>query len=217
VRWNQSPIDFLDDLAAEIGGTMKPAADKLLLMARGAGRSASGNPFPGIVVPFEESYGFDVVTEARGEFEQLEGDWFDPVEGIRKLAEELGIGKSSRFRPIHPLPTEEEAKLAAKSIGREHARKSVTGFFSMAGNPYATAEAPVLPRGFGSEIDSLDIVCACATHEVDFGENGGWITTIDIESAGASTGSKKTGSGGASTGNYVPSWEIPPGGPNAGE
>lgn len=215
LRWKQPPIDFLDDIAAEIGGTMKPAAERILLLKRGAKRSASGAPFPPIAVPFRDDFGFDVASESRGEFQELGGDWFDPVEGLLKSELASGIGRASRYLPVHLLPTQDEAKRAAESIGREHARKSVTGFFSMAGNPHATAEAPVVPQGYGGEIDSLDIVCACATHEVTFGENGGWITTVDIESAASAAGGRK-GGGGGSSGDYVPSWDVPAGGPNAG-
>jgi len=217
LRWKQPPIDFLDDLATELGGTMKTAADRLLLMKRGAKRSASGAPFPPIIVPFDSQYGFDISIEARGEFKDLGGDWFDPIEGVLKSEQAVGIGSASRYLPVHLLPSQDEAKRAAEAIGREHARKSVSGFFSMAGNPHATAEAPVVPQGFGGEIDSLDIVCACATHEISFGDSGGWITTVDIESAASASGGKKAGgSGSGGGGDYVPSWEIPAGGPNAG-
>lgn len=219
LRWKQSRIDFLDDVAAEVGGTMKPAAGKLLLMKRGAKRSASGVAFPPIIVPFERDHGFGVVIESRGEFQELAGGWFDPFEGLLKAEQGTGRGAASRFLPVHLFPSQDEAKRSAESLGREAARKSVSGSFEMAGNPNATAEAPVLPEGYGSEIDYLDIVCASATHEVNFGESGGWITTIDIESAAdaASGGKKKGGKGSGGSGkDYVPSWDVPIGGPNAG-
>lgn len=218
LRWKQPRIDFLDDIAAEIGGTMKPAAGKLLLMKRGGKRSASGKPLKPIIVPFEETYGFGVDIEARGEFNELAGEWFDPLEGLLKVEKGVGRGAASRFLPVHLFPSQEEAKRSAESLGREAARKSVSGSFTVAGNPDATAEAPVAPQGFGAEIDGLDIVCASATHEVSFGDNGGWITTIDIESAAdAASGGKKKGGGSGNGKDYVPSWQVPAGGPNAGE
>lgn len=220
LRWRQPSIDFLDDLAGEVGGTMKMAAGRLLMMKRGAKRSAGGTPFPPIVVPFADCHGFDLSIEARGEFKELVGDWFDPAEGILKSEMGTGVGEASRFLPVHIFPTQEEAKRAAEAIGREHARKSATGSFTIAGNADATAEAPVRPKGFGAEIDALDIVCASATHEITFGDNGGWLTTVDVESAGAASSSssrKGGGSGGGGTGgNYDPGWDVPAGGPNAG-
>lgn len=217
LRWRQPSIDFLDDIAGEVGGTMKMQAGRLLMMKRGAKRSAGGTPFPPIIIPFRECYGFDISVEARGEFKELVGDWFDPLEGVLKSELGAGVGEASRFLPVHLFPTQEEAARAAEAAGREHARKSVTGSFTVGGNPDATAEAPVQPTGFGGEIDGLDIVCASATHEVTFGDNGGWLTTIDIESAGAESGSRSRGGrGSGSGGNHDPGWEVPAGGPNAG-
>jgi phage protein D len=184
IRWNQSAVDFATELAEELGATVKLAGGKLVVQARGAGRAAGGRTLPTIVVPFAESYGFDITIESRGRFEEVGGEWFDPLAGIRKKETETSVGPSSVYMPVHPFASQDEAKRAGQAAGREHARKSVSGSFDMAGNPLATAEAPVKPEGFGSEIDSLDLVCSTATHEITFDDDGGWITTVEVESKG---------------------------------
>ncbi len=217
LRHNQSAVDFLDDLAGENGGTLKLAGGKLLCMKRGGRRSAGGTPFPPIVIPFDQDYGFEVSIESRGAFKDLGGDWFDPDEGILKLADDEGIGEASRFLPVHPFASEDEAKRGAAAAGREQARKRITGSFDMAGNPLATAEAPVQPQGYGPEIDGLDIVCSSATHTVTFDENGGWVTTVEVESAGDAKAKKRKGGSGGLPDLGDPGWQVPPGGENAPE
>ena len=218
LRWKQAGIDFLHDLASEIGGTMKPAADKLLMMQRGAKRSASGRPFPSVIIPFEECISLDLSVEARGEYQEVAGDWFDPVEGILKVAAGIGRGDASRFLPLHLLPSKDEAKRTAEAQGREQARRTVSGSLTTPGKPEATAEAPVGLQGFGREFDSLDLICACVTHDVTFSDSGGWLTTTDVESAAdaAKGGKKKGGTGAGGTGgDYTPDWQVPAGGANA--
>lgn len=224
LRWNQPSIDFLDDLARETGGTLKLAGGRLLMMKRGAGRSAGGTAFPPVVVRFADCYGFDISIESRGEYQEIGGDWFDPAEGALKLVESSGIGKAGRYLPVHPFASDDEARRGAAAYGKEEARKRVSGSFDLAGSLLATAEAPVRPQGFGPDIDGLDLICSAAIHEVDFGEDGGWVTTIEVESAGEAKvggGGEKSGAGSGGGGgggsDTVPDWEIPAGGPNAGE
>jgi uncharacterized protein len=183
LRWNQPAIDFADQLASELGGTMKVAADRLLVMKRGGGRSATGAAFPPVIIRFEDVIGGGLEKEERGAFRELQGAWFDPVRGIRQLAEATGLGDLSRFMPVHPFQNEAQAAVAAEAFGKEEARKAATGSIDMPGNPEATAEAPVRLIGFGPDFDGLKLVCAAATHEVTFDEGGGWTTTIELEGA----------------------------------
>lgn len=181
LRWQQSRIDFCDELARELGGTMKPAGGKLVVMKRGGGRAAGGSGLPAIVVPFSDDYGFDLQIESRGAFKDIAGSWFDPVAGIEKIVKGTSIGKASRFLPVHPYGNEDLARRGGEAFAREQARKTVSGSFDMAGRPDATAEAPVKPKGYGSEIDALDLVASCVTHEITFDDSGGWVTTVEVE------------------------------------
>ena len=216
LRWNHPAVDSPDDIAREKGGTLKRAGGKLPCLRRGGKRSAGGTPFPPIVVPFDKDYGFEISIESRGEFKDLGGDWFDPLDGVLKLADGTGIGEASRYLPVHPFATEDEARRGAAAAGREQARKRISGSFEMAGNPLATAEAPVVPQGYGPEIDGLDIVCSSAEQSVDFGDSGGWVTTVEVESAGEAAAKKKKGGSGALP-DLGADWEIPAGGENAPE
>jgi uncharacterized protein len=222
LRWNQSHVDFASDLSAELGGTMKLAGGKLVVMARGAGRSAGGTALPVIKVPFSSSYGFEISVETRGEYKDTGGEWFDPAAGISKLQKTLGLGELSRYLPVHPFASEDEAKRAGEAGGREQARQTVSGSFDMAGNPLAIAEAPVKPSGYGDEIDGLDLVASSVTHDVTFDDSAGWVTTVEIENradaaakAAKKSKEKKPGGGLLPDTGTVPDWQIPPGGPNA--
>ena len=183
LRWNQSVVDFATELAEDFGGTMKLAGGKMLVPVRGSGKAAGGMSLPPIIVPFRQNYGFDISIEGRGLFHDIGGGWFDILQGIDQLFAGIGLGTVSRFLPLHPFPTQAEAEKGGTATARELARKTLSGSFDMRGDPLACAEAKVIPQGFGGEIDGLDLVCACATHEVTFDDSGGWITTVEVEGA----------------------------------
>ncbi len=63
--------------------------------------------------------------ESRVAFKDFGADWFDPDEGVLKLADDEGIGEASRYQSVHPFATEDEAKRGASAYGREQAHKCV--------------------------------------------------------------------------------------------
>ncbi|MCO5083098.1 MAG: hypothetical protein M9955_15765 [Rhizobiaceae bacterium] len=181
LRWKEPAGEFAETLAQELGGTIKVAGGRMAVLKRGAGRAASGAPLPPIRIDFASCHRFDVSIEQRGLFAESDGGWFDFQDGIEKLEQGKGLGSASRYLPVHIFSTQPQAKLAADASGREEGRKSISGSFDVAGNLSATAEAPVICSGFGPDIDGASMVAACVTHEITFDEDGGWITTVEVE------------------------------------
>ncbi|MEZ5782050.1 MAG: hypothetical protein R3D70_10540 [Rhizobiaceae bacterium] len=181
LRWKEPAGEFAETLAQEIGGTMKIAGDRMAVLKRGASRSASGAVLPRIRIDFASCHRFSVSIEERGRFAEADGGWFDFQDGIEKLEIGKGLGTASRMLPVHIFSTQPQAKLAADASGHEEGRKSISGSFDMAGNLDATAEAPVICTGFGADIDGASMVAACVTHEITFDDDGGWITTVEVE------------------------------------
>lgn len=181
LRWKEPAGDFIEQLAQELGGTIKIAGGKIAVLKRGAGRSASGKALPPIRIDFADCYGFEVSIEQRGLYEKSDGGWFDVLDGIEKLEAGRGLGSLSRYLPVHIFATKEQAKLAADAAGHEEGRKSISGSFDIPGNLSATAEAPVVCSGFGPDIDGASMTAACVTHDITFDEEGGWVTTVEVE------------------------------------
>lgn len=85
----------------------------------------------------------------------------------------------------------------------------MSGSFDMAGNPIATAEAPVVPIGFGPDIDGADLVASVVTDEITFDEDGGWITTVEVQQREQSKSKKKGGGSAAAAAGDYSLWEAP--------
>lgn len=182
MRFQQSNGDFLTHLADQVGGIIKPQAGKLLVLKRGAGKSAGGSTLPTITVTYDPLFDFEADLEPRPQFKDIEGGWIDAKTGLRKASKRPGGFKASRLGLVHPFASEAEAELGADAAAQEHGRKSATAKFSMPGEPKAVAEAPVKASGYGADIDAVAWIAAGVTHEAS--PDQGWVTTIDCDTKG---------------------------------
>lgn len=180
LRWRQGRSAFAQDLAAELGGTVKYANNTLLVPLRNSGQTASGSELPTIVIPFKDDQAFEISSEAKGKFKDSATGWFDPVSGIEKLFEGVSIGSASRYFSLHPARSEAEAELAGKAEIGEQARSSISGSFTTDGQVDAMAGAPVKLDGYGTSRDAADLVASSIQHEMTFDESGGWIMTVEV-------------------------------------
>ncbi|MDM9647767.1 contractile injection system protein, VgrG/Pvc8 family [Rhizobium sp. S163] len=180
LRYNQSLTGFANELAEEFGGTLKYAGGKMLVPARSSGMTASGKTMPTILAPFVEGTGFEISTEGKTRYAEVGNSYFDPDEGIQKLAEAASIGTSSRYLSMHPARSKSEAEHSAKAQGAEHARNSVTGSVEAEGDIDAMAGARVKLSGYGRSRDAADLVAASIHHSFTFDEGGGWLMSIEL-------------------------------------
>ncbi|EFO31693.1 putative phage late control D protein [Roseibium sp. TrichSKD4] len=179
LRWNQSPLDFLTDLADDIGGIIKPQAGRLVVLERGGGKSASGQSLPIIHMHHNVIYAWDVDLEERTAHESAEADWFDPKSGRLQQAT-ASIGKSGGpRRRLHPAPDETEAGQIASALAGSLNRFTGTGFFEGPGNPLALAGAEVKASGYGSDVDGIRWEATSVTHTWE--PDGGWLISVDVE------------------------------------
>ncbi len=180
LRLNQSLSGFANELAEELGGTLKFGGGKLLVPKRNGGQTASGQQLPAITIPFKEQFAFDISSEGRGRYQDVETGFFDPLKGVQKLFKASSIGKASRFLGLHPARSESEAELAGKAQSAELARGSITGSFDTDGSDEAMAGAPVRLSGFGSSRDALALVASSIAHTISFEDGGGWTMTVEV-------------------------------------
>lgn len=180
LRWRQSPTAFAQDLASELGGTVKYANNTLLVPRRNSGQTASGQTLPTIIIPFRENHSFEISSEAKGKFKDSSTGWFDPVAGFGKFFDATSIGAASRYVALHPARSEAEAEMAGKAQIAEEARASVSGSFEADGDPDAMAGAPAKLQGYGASRDAADLVASSIQHTFTFDDGGGWIMSVEV-------------------------------------
>lgn len=177
-RLNQSPGDFLSDLADDFGGAFKDAGDKVVMTQRGSGRSATGQPLPTITFAYERTYDFSFDFEPRGADEEAGLMWWNPDKGRWETERDEGAGKG-RLLPPRPRPSKDEARRGAAAARKEHQRQSASGSVSGPGNPLAVAGCPVTVTGFGPDADGTEWIAESIDHDID--PAGGWIMTVNLE------------------------------------
>ncbi|TCU35467.1 phage late control D family protein [Rhizobium azibense] len=180
LRYNQSATGFANELAEELGGTLKFAGGKMLVPTRNSGQTANGAAMPTIIVSYASSHSFELSTEGRSKYAEVGSAYFDPLEGIQKLFEAASIGSASRFLSLHPARSKDEAEHVGKAQAAEQARDSVTGSVECDGDVDAMAGGRVKLMGFGTSRDAANLVAASIQHSFTFDEGGGWIMSIEL-------------------------------------
>ncbi|WP_319775480.1 contractile injection system protein, VgrG/Pvc8 family [Breoghania sp.] len=179
LRWNQSPLDFATDLADEVGAIVKPQAGRMVILERGAGKSASGKELPEIRIDHDPTYSWEAEIEERSSYGKVEATWFDDKKG-RPQTETAETGREAgKDAPMHVSPSKTDAKKGAAARAQQLSRYTGTATFETVGRPEAVAGAPVVPSGYGSTIDAIKWEASGITHEIAPEE--GWITTVEAE------------------------------------
>jgi len=146
-RYEQSSVDFLTRLADRHGAIFAVKDKKFLFLRPGT--------LPAIVIDKNEceSWSFDV--EPRPLYGRTQAGWFDREAGeLRFEDHSMGLqGPLMRLRGI--LPTQGEAKAAAKSEGDRLGRGTGSGSVTLAGRPEILADAPINVTGFRAEASGL--------------------------------------------------------------
>lgn len=153
LRWEASPIDFAHRIAAEAGGIVKPAGEKLVVAKRGSGKGATGAELAPIIITRIGCTGWRINGEPRPRHGSVVASWHDPKSGKRKSIRYSTGRKGPVHTLLHPRPSEDEAKRAAEARGRELNMLTGGGHFTMPYNPAWSAGAKVIASGFGTGID----------------------------------------------------------------
>jgi len=189
LRWQQSPIDFLHELAERVGATIKPAGGKLTVMKRGSGKSAGGQELAPILIRKRRGYSYDCEVEPRPQYGHVAAAWLDPKTGKRKI-EKVATGMVGPIDMLpHPYRSQDEAKMAAQSRAYDRGNDTFSGTFESPGLPHARAEATVMLSGYGFPIDGGG-KAEEVTSEIDVA--GGFKTTVSVKSGGTDKGKKAT-------------------------
>jgi len=187
LRWDQSPIDFLNEVADDVGATVKPAGGKLVAMKRGGGTTGSGQALSPILIRRRRGFGYDIDIEPRPEAGSVAASYQDSKTGRRKLTKV----KTGRDGPIvvlpHPFRSEIEAREASQANAYERGNNSGSGHFESPGLPHARAEAPVIVSGYGAPIDGR---WKAESVEKIITVSGGFLTTVNVGAGDEKKGEK---------------------------
>lgn len=178
LRWNQSAIDFAMELAEENGAVVKLYDGRVLILKRGTGESAKGNPLPKVQLMFDENYMFNFDLEPQFQYKKTSATYLDTDKGTLEREETSGGGKGKDGYALpHPAISQDAAKASAEATENAFARFSGTGVFMKVGDPLAIAGALADCSGFGTPIDEQEWEAVCVTHDVHPGV--GWTTTVE--------------------------------------
>lgn len=179
LRWNQSAVDFASELADGFTGTIKVMDDKVLVLKRGSGESATGQKLPTIALKFDENYEFDVELEPRFQFQKVSASYLDTDKGtLERENKTSGQGQNGDALP-HPFSSKDAAAAAAASVAQAWQANAGQGLFTSHGLAEAVAGAPVKCQGYGSPIDETDWISSTVTHDII--PDRGWTTTVETE------------------------------------
>ncbi|WP_279480226.1 hypothetical protein [Aureimonas sp. SK2] len=182
LRWKQSAIGFVTDIAEELGAIIKPQAGALTARRRGSFQTPGGSRLQDIVIPFDPNTFFQVDLTPRYGFAEVTTPWFDPAAGRPfDTLKALGRG-AARFALPHIVGSEQLAKAMSSAAAQRLDAETASGLFQSAGQPYAVAGSPVRPQGFGPDIDNVTWEAVSVVHDIE-PEGAGWLTTIETRNA----------------------------------
>ncbi|WP_182085196.1 hypothetical protein [Aureimonas sp. ME7] len=182
LRWKQSSIGFVTDIAEELGAIIKPQAGSLTVRRRGSFQTPTGQQLQTITIPRDPNYFFQVDITPRYGFAEVTTPWFDPAAGRPfDTLKALGRG-AARFAMPHIVGSEQLATAMSAAAAQRLDAETASGLFQSAGQPYAVAGSPVEPQGFGPDIDNVDWEAVSVVHDIE-PEGAGWVTTIETRNA----------------------------------
>lgn len=167
-RIEQSSLDFLTRLGDRFDAQFSIKDGLFLLMPRAA--------LAAVAVDRSECVSWEFSGEPRPRFGKTAGGWFDRAKGRVEFEEHSTAleGPSRRLRNL--LPSQAEAKAAAKSEGGRLGRATGSGSITLAGRPEINADVPLALTGFRGEANGLWSVAG-----VDHAFAETYTTTVELE------------------------------------
>lgn len=166
-RVEQSSVDLLTRLADRLGGFFSVKGG-MFVLSRFGGLAA-------LAVDRSECESWRFSLKPRPSYGRAEAAWFDRERGeVRFEEHRLADGPARRLR--HALPSQAEARTAAKAESERLGRGSGSGSITLAGRPDILADAPLRTTGFRPEANGVWRCCG-----VDHTFSGTYMTTLELE------------------------------------
>lgn len=172
-------LEFLTRLGEKINAAVSVKSLRLVVVEKGAGKSAGGGMLDHIVV----AKGINLISYTVNEkdepkHEEVEATYYDRAKNSREVVKAQTGMEGPRFVLRAPYQQRDEAERAAKAKAKELVRAQGDGTFVIDGSPFAQAEAYASVSGCRPRVDGLWRVKS-ATHS--FSASAPYTTTLQCE------------------------------------
>ena len=133
---------------------MTVKSGRLVVVKKGAGKSASGLDMPTLIVkPGLNALSYHVSRQDKPKQKRVKATYFDRNTAKRKEVESDASEEGPDYLLREPYQGEDEAKEAAKAQDLKRGEAKAT--FEIDGNPHARAEAYVIVSGVRTMVDGV--------------------------------------------------------------
>lgn len=150
----EDDLGFLTRISGKLDAHVSIKSNRLVVVKRGKGESASGQKLPDIVIERGVNILDYVVNHKdKAKYSQVKTTYFDRQTGERKECVAPAGDEGPELLVREPYQSEQEAQDAADAKGREVKRAEADATFTIDGNPAARAEAHAIVRNVRSLVD----------------------------------------------------------------
>ncbi len=178
----EDDIQFATRLGLQFDASVSVKDGKLVVMKKGTGKTVSGKEVgPYVIEPDSnllEPSGYSTDDFQRPKHGKVKAKWYDRKKAEQKVEEEETVEDGPDFEIPEVLPSEEEARRAAKSKATELARAAGKATFSVRGDINVQAGCFVLAKNIRPEVDGLWSSTSVTHH---FSGNSLYYNTIECE------------------------------------
>ncbi|RKT98686.1 late control protein [Burkholderia sp. Nafp2/4-1b] len=192
-QFGESDLHFVTRVARQVGATATVKAGRLLVLPRGAGRSASGKRLPAVTLTPDMLLDYDIQFPDRASFAAVRAKVHDRKTG-KKLDltipnPDAPLGASAVHTERHAFASASVAKAAATSRLAKLNRQTATSRLTLRGRADLAAEKTVMLKGFKDGVDGAFLI---ESVEHSYASRG-WITVVMLN--GGNAGKAKVGHG----------------------
>lgn len=170
---DESDINLLTRIAADLGAVAKVGGGSLVFVKRGRGKTASGRSLPTVTLTPTDVTSWSVGISDRTDYGRVVATWRD-VAAAQDVEESAGEGEPV-FRIRHAFPSQEAALQAARAKLAEFQRGKRKLSLSLPGDPGLCAEGKVELSGFRKGVSGAWIISR-AEHRLI---GGGYVVEVE--------------------------------------
>lgn len=152
----EDALEFLTRIGGKINAAVTVKSQRLVVVVKGAGKTASGAPLDRVIVaPGINLLSYTVNDRDEPKHSKIEVTYYDRDRNERTVLEEETGMDGPTFLIRKPFQTESEAREAAKAKAKELVRQQADATFDIDGDPFVQAEAHAQVQGIRPHVDGL--------------------------------------------------------------
>lgn len=162
---DESDLSFINRVSKRYGAVATVKANRLMLVRRGQGLTASGKPLPAIMIKRSEGDQFDYSETTADSYSGVKANWNEKSHG--KLQVVVAGSADNALIMKETYTNEDDARRAASAEWERIKRGRFELNMTLAyGRPEVLAESPMKMRGFKRDIDQIEWVVCEVRHDL---------------------------------------------------